>query len=57
MKFFKKKSIIAQFKGLNEGLLEWAYFLNLDKQFQRYLHFSVPTKGVFWTRVKGELHT
>ena len=21
------------------------------------LHFSVPTKGVFWTRVKGELHT
>ena len=57
MKFFKKKSIIAQFKGLNERLSEWAYFLNLDKQFQRYLHFSVPTKGVFWTRVKGELHT
>ena len=37
----KKNSIIAQFKALNERIPEWAYFLNLDKRFQRYLHFSV----------------
>ena len=68
-KLFKKNLITAQFKALNENLItaqfkalngrisEWAYFLNLDKQFQRYLHFSVPKKEVLWTRVKGELHT
>ena len=42
-KFFKKHSIIAQFKSL-ERILEWAYFLILDKQFQRYLNFSAPKK-------------
>ena len=43
-------SIIAQFKefkDLNERISEWAYFLNLDKEFQRHLHFSVPKQGVF----------
>ena len=43
LKFFKKHSIIAQFKSL-ERILEWAYFLSLDKQFQRYLNFSAPKK-------------
>ena len=26
MKFFKKNSIVAQFKALNETISEWAYF-------------------------------
>ena len=47
MKFFKNNSIVAQFKALNERISEWAYFLNLDKRFQRYLQFSVPKKGIF----------
>ena len=42
-----KYSIIAHFKALNEKISEWAYFLNLDKQFQRYSHFSPPKKGGF----------
>ena len=58
-KFFKKHSIIAQFKSL-ERILEWAYFLILDKQFQRYLNFSAPKKkgwGICGQKFKGELHT
>ena len=47
LKFFKKNSIIAQFKVRNERISEWTYFLNLDKRFQRYLHFSVSKTGVF----------
>ena len=47
LKFFKKNSIIDQFRVLNEWISEWAYFLNLDMWFQRYLHFSVPRKGLF----------
>ena len=66
LKFFKKHSIIAQFKAL-ERILEWAYFLSLDKQFQRYLNFSAPKKigggggggggRVCGQEFKGELHT
>ena len=29
-------SIIAQFKALIERILEWGYFIDLDKLFQRY---------------------
>ena len=47
LEFFKKYSIIAQFKALNERISEWAYFLNLDKLFQRYLRFSAPKRGGF----------
>ena len=58
LKFFKKSSIIAQFKALiNERISEWAHFLNLGKWFHIYLHFSVPKKGFLWIRVKRELHT
>ena len=35
-------------QALNERISEWAYFLNLDQQFQRYLHFSAPKKEVLW---------
>ena len=39
---------MAQFKAVNEGSQNgFIYFFNLDRQFQRYLHFSVPKKGVF----------
>ena len=38
---------MAQYKALNERISEWAYFLNLDKRFQRYSHFRAPKKGVF----------
>ena len=32
--------------------------LNLDKQFQRYLHFSALKRSfVLWAGVKGELNT
>ena len=55
--FFKKNSVKAQFKAINERISEQAYFLNLDKQFQIYLHFSVPKRGFLWTRVKGKLYT
>ena len=44
LKFFQKYSVIAQFQGLNERISEWTYFLNLDKRFQRYVHFSAPKK-------------
>ena len=54
LKFFKKNSIIAQFKAFNEKISEWAYFLNLDEPFQRYLHFKVPTKGFLWKIIKGK---
>ena len=48
LKFFKKNSVVAQFyKALNERISEWAFFLNLDKWFQRYVQFSVPKKGGF----------
>ena len=47
MKFFKKYSIIAQCKALKERISEWAYFLNLDKWFQRYSLCSAPKKGGF----------
>ena len=47
LKFFKKNSIIAQFKTPTVRISELAYFLNLGNQFQWYLHFSVPKKGVF----------
>ena len=47
MKVFNKNSIVAQFKALNERISEWAYILNLDKWFQRYLQFSLPKKEVF----------
>ena len=47
LKFFKKQSIIAQCKALNERISEWAYFLNLDKRFQTNSHFCTPKKGVF----------
>ena len=57
LKFFKKYAIIVQWKALNEQISEWSYFLNLDEQFQRYLHFSAPKKKVLWTRAKGKLHT
>ena len=58
LKFFKKYSIITQCKALNERISEWAYFLNLDGQFQRYLYFSAPKKGGFCEQeLKGELHT
>ena len=57
LKLFKKNSVIAQFKAINERISEWAYFLNLDKQFRIYLHFSVPERGFLWTRVKGKLYT
>ena len=46
-KSFKKNSVIAKFKAINERTSEWACSLNLDKQFQRYFHFSVPKKGGF----------
>ena len=46
-KFFKKYSIIAYFKALNERISEWAYFSNLDKRFQIYSHFSAPKNGGF----------
>ena len=55
LKFFKKNSIIAQFKALNEKISEWAYFLNLDELLQRHLHFKVPTNGFLWTRIKVKL--
>ena len=55
--FFKKNSVKAQFKAINERISEWAYFLNLVNQFQIYLHFSVPKRGFLWTRVKGKLYT
>ena len=57
LKFFKKNSVKAQFKAINERISEWAYFLNLVNQFQLYLHFSVPKRGFLWTRVKGKLYT
>ena len=57
LKFFKKNSVKAQFKAINERISEWAYFLNLVNQFQIYLHFSVPKRGFLWTRVKGKLYT
>ena len=57
MKFFRKYLIIAQCKALDERISEWTYFLNFDKQFQRYPHFSAPKKGGFVTRVRGELHS
>ena len=39
---------MAQFEAVNEGSQNGLiYFLNLDRQFQRYLHFSVPKKEVF----------
>ena len=47
LKFFKKNSIVAQFKAINDRISEWAYFLNLDKLFPRYLQFSVPKKRFF----------
>ena len=59
LKFFKKYSIITQLKAL-ERILEYAYFLSLDKQFQRYLNFSAPKKKgggrVCGQEFKGELH-
>ena len=55
LKLFEKYSIIAQFIALNQEY--WAYVLNFDKRFQRYLHLSAPKKGISWTRVKGEPHT
>ena len=52
LKFFKRNSIIAQFIKPWEGI-EWVYLFNLDKRFQRYLHFSVRKKGVFVGKRKG----
>ena len=49
-KFFKKHSIIAQFKALNERISEWAYFLTLIKN-------VLQKRGVFWIKVKGQLYT
>ena len=45
LKFFRKCSIMAQCKALDERISEWAYFLNFNKRFQRYSHFSAPKKG------------
>ena len=33
--------------ALNERIWEWAYFLNLAKQFRRYLNFSAPKNKIF----------
>ena len=38
---------MAQFKTLNERISERAYFLNLDKRFQKYLNFNASKKGCF----------
>ena len=57
LKFFKKYSIIAQCKALNGRISEWAYFLNLGKQFKKYSHFSASKKGVFVGKnLKGTSH-
>ena len=35
LNFFKKNSVVAQFKALNKRISELAYILNLEKRLQR----------------------
>ena len=51
LKFFKRYSIIALFKALNERISEWAYF------FRDIYILVLQNRGLFQTRIKGELHT
>ena len=49
--FFKSILFLNHLKALDERISAWVYFLNLVKWFWRYLNFSAPKKGVFWTKL------
>ena len=47
LKLYQNYLIFHHSEALNERISEWAYFLNLAKQFRSYLNFSTPENGVF----------
>ena len=42
-------------KALNERIWKWAHFLNLAKQFWRYLNFSAPKSRTFLDKTYKEV--
>ena len=55
-KFFKIVWFLHHLKALNDRISEWAYFLNLTEQFQRYSNFSALKRGYVQTGLRGNLH-
>ena len=43
--FIKNVWFLHNLKALNETISQWAHFLDLAKQFGRYLNFSAPKNG------------
>ena len=47
LKLYQNYLILHHLKAIVKRISEWAHFLNLTREFWRYLNVSAPKSGIF----------